>query len=160
MPRPPFPKNLREFQRQFATEEACEQYLAACRWPEGFACRRCGNQRASPSRGGVGNVPSADTSATYVLGINCQHVTGIDHILLVGRLDSNQSSFWFATRSPASVARDPGLRWPLSKVAVTVTALTFRAFEIAAEQGLFQVLTLCFGLRSHMSRSVPESRSD
>jgi len=32
--RPPFPKNLRAFQRQFATEEACHQYLAVCRWPE------------------------------------------------------------------------------------------------------------------------------
>ncbi len=46
MPRPPFPKNVREFQRQFATEEACEQYLAACRWPEGFACPRCAHRRA------------------------------------------------------------------------------------------------------------------
>lgn len=26
MPRPPFPRNLREFQRQFATEEACQDY--------------------------------------------------------------------------------------------------------------------------------------
>ena len=46
MPSPPFPKNLREFQRQFASEEACQQYLATCRWPDGFACRRCGHQRA------------------------------------------------------------------------------------------------------------------
>jgi transposase-like protein len=46
VPRPPFPTSLREFQRQFATEEACQQYLAACRWPDGFACRRCGHQRA------------------------------------------------------------------------------------------------------------------
>ena len=46
MPRPPFPKNLREFQRQFATEEACEQYLAACRWPDGFICPRCQHRRA------------------------------------------------------------------------------------------------------------------
>lgn len=46
MPRPPFPTSLREFQRQFASEEACQQYLAACRWPAGFACRRCGHQRA------------------------------------------------------------------------------------------------------------------
>lgn len=46
MPRPPFPKDLREFQRQFATEEACQQYLAACRWPAGFTCPRCGHQRA------------------------------------------------------------------------------------------------------------------
>lgn len=46
MPRPPFPRSLREFQRQFAGEEACQKYLAACRWPDGFACGRCGHQRA------------------------------------------------------------------------------------------------------------------
>jgi transposase-like protein len=43
--RPSFPKNLREFHRQFATEEACQDYLAACRWPGGFACPRCGHAR-------------------------------------------------------------------------------------------------------------------
>lgn len=46
MPRPPFPKNLHEFQRQFATEDACERYLAACRWPDGFVCPRCQHRRA------------------------------------------------------------------------------------------------------------------
>ena len=46
MPRPSFPKTLRQFLSDFASEEACEQYLAACRWPEGFICPRCGNRRA------------------------------------------------------------------------------------------------------------------
>jgi transposase-like protein len=46
VPRPPFPKTLHEFRRQFATEEACEQYLAACRWPDGFVCPRCSHRRA------------------------------------------------------------------------------------------------------------------
>src|SRR5262245_34486219 len=46
MPRPPFPKTLRQFQSEFATEEACEQYLAACRWPDGFVCPRCRHGRA------------------------------------------------------------------------------------------------------------------
>ena len=46
MARPPFPANLREFQPQFATDEACQQYLAASRWPNGFRCPRCGHQRA------------------------------------------------------------------------------------------------------------------
>lgn len=46
MARPPFPKSLRQFQAEFATEEACQQYLAACRWPEGFVCPRCGHRRA------------------------------------------------------------------------------------------------------------------
>jgi len=44
--RPAFPKSLREFQRQFATEEACAEYLAASRWPDGFVCPRCGQTRA------------------------------------------------------------------------------------------------------------------
>lgn len=37
---------MREFQGQFATEEACQDYLARCRWPEGFVCPRCGHQSA------------------------------------------------------------------------------------------------------------------
>ena len=46
MPRPPFPKTLREFQAKFANEEACQQYLAACRWPDGFVCPQCGHRRS------------------------------------------------------------------------------------------------------------------
>lgn len=46
MPRPSFPKSLREFQTQFATEDACRVYLARCRWPEGFICPRCGHRQA------------------------------------------------------------------------------------------------------------------
>jgi hypothetical protein len=46
MARPSFPKTLREFQAKFASEEACRQYLASCRWPDGFVCLRCGNRRA------------------------------------------------------------------------------------------------------------------
>jgi transposase-like protein len=37
---------MRDFQRQFANEEACQAYLAACRWPEGFTCPRCGHRHA------------------------------------------------------------------------------------------------------------------
>ena len=37
---------MREFQRQFASEAACQDYLAACRWPDGFACPRCDHRRA------------------------------------------------------------------------------------------------------------------
>ena len=34
--RPAFPAHLRELQRQFATAEACQQYLTASRGPDGF----------------------------------------------------------------------------------------------------------------------------
>jgi transposase-like protein len=44
--RPPFPKSLLQFQADFATEEACQKYLTACRWPDGFTCPRCGHERA------------------------------------------------------------------------------------------------------------------
>jgi transposase-like protein len=37
---------MREFQRQFATEDACQDYLAACRWPDGFVCPRCEHRGA------------------------------------------------------------------------------------------------------------------
>jgi transposase-like protein len=37
-----YPRTLMEFERRFSTEEACRQYLAALRWPEGFVCPRCG----------------------------------------------------------------------------------------------------------------------
>src|SRR5215831_9309960 len=44
--RPPFPKTLRQFQADFATEAACQRYLTMCRWPDGFICPRCGHGRA------------------------------------------------------------------------------------------------------------------
>src|SRR5258706_294433 len=37
---------MRDFQRQFGSEETCQDYLAACRWPDGFVCSRCGHTRA------------------------------------------------------------------------------------------------------------------
>jgi transposase-like protein len=35
-----------DFQDRFATEVACLEYLAACRWPEGFVCPACGRREA------------------------------------------------------------------------------------------------------------------
>src|SRR6202162_4923427 len=49
MPRPACPKALRECQSVVATEEACQKYLAACRWPNGFICPRCGNRNSYPT---------------------------------------------------------------------------------------------------------------
>jgi len=41
VPRPEFPKTLREFQQQFSIEQACWEYLWQSRWPEGFKCSYC-----------------------------------------------------------------------------------------------------------------------
>jgi len=46
MPRPNFPGNIVEFQRRFAEEAVCLEYLAASRWPEGYRCPACGGDRA------------------------------------------------------------------------------------------------------------------
>lgn len=41
-----YPMNVMEFERQFSTEEACLQYLAHLRWPEGYRCPRCQHRKA------------------------------------------------------------------------------------------------------------------
>src|SRR4051794_4094719 len=41
MVRPDFPKSILEFQTRFGDEQACLDYLFACRWPDGFVCPRC-----------------------------------------------------------------------------------------------------------------------
>jgi hypothetical protein len=40
-----YPRNLSEFESQFATEQACRDYLFRLRWPEGFRCPNCGFDR-------------------------------------------------------------------------------------------------------------------
>ena len=39
-------RSLLEFQRTFATDDACAEHLKAVRWPGGFACPRCGHGEA------------------------------------------------------------------------------------------------------------------
>lgn len=36
---------LFEYQKQFATEEDCFQYLVQLRWPNGFSCPQCGGSK-------------------------------------------------------------------------------------------------------------------
>ena len=36
--------SLVEARKQFATQEACEDYLASCRWPDGVTCPRCNSK--------------------------------------------------------------------------------------------------------------------
>jgi hypothetical protein len=40
-----FPRSLTEFEQRFGDEAACAEYLAAARWPEGFACPGCGGSK-------------------------------------------------------------------------------------------------------------------
>jgi transposase-like protein/ribosomal protein L37AE/L43A len=46
VPAPDYPQTIIEFRERFATEEACEKYLVALRWPDGFVCPQCGTKKA------------------------------------------------------------------------------------------------------------------
>src|SRR6516225_4139136 len=41
-----YPRTLIELEHRFVSEEACAEYLAALRWPEGWVCPRCGGAKA------------------------------------------------------------------------------------------------------------------
>lgn len=41
-----YPQTLLELEKRFSTDEACRDYLAALRWPDGFRCPRCGSSKA------------------------------------------------------------------------------------------------------------------
>ena len=43
-----YPRTLAEFERRFASAEACRAYLAQLRWPDGFRCPKCGGAKAWP----------------------------------------------------------------------------------------------------------------
>lgn len=43
-----FPRSILEFQARFLNEQACLEYLFACRWPDGFICPRRQGQTAWP----------------------------------------------------------------------------------------------------------------
>jgi transposase-like protein len=48
-----YPRDLRELETNFGTEEACRAYLAGLRWPDGFRCPRCHGDRSWPVRGAL-----------------------------------------------------------------------------------------------------------
>ena len=39
-----YPRTLNEFRKRFSTEEACFEYLAQFKWPDGVMCPKCGKQ--------------------------------------------------------------------------------------------------------------------
>ncbi len=42
-----YPRTIEEFEKRFASEEDCWEYLVNLRWPDGFRCPGCGGERAS-----------------------------------------------------------------------------------------------------------------
>jgi hypothetical protein len=46
--------SMRDFQRQYASEEQCENALVASRWPQGWRCARCACSQSFCTRNGTG----------------------------------------------------------------------------------------------------------
>ncbi len=47
-----YPATMMDFADIFPTEEACLEYLSLMRWPEGYACLRCGSKACSKIHSG------------------------------------------------------------------------------------------------------------
>ena len=41
-----YPLTIIEFEKWFTSEEACREYIFQLRWPDGFRCSRCANEKA------------------------------------------------------------------------------------------------------------------
>lgn len=63
-----YPRDLAEFERRFATEEACRAYLTALRWPNGFRCPRCQKTKAWPVRSALWQCAACGHQASVTAG--------------------------------------------------------------------------------------------
>ena len=63
-----YPPNQLEFETRFASEEACREYLAQLRWPEGFRCPQCGQSKAWPVRDGAWQCAACGRQTSVTVG--------------------------------------------------------------------------------------------
>ena len=63
-----YPETILEFEKRFAAEEACREYLARIRWPEGFYCPRCGAKEAWTMKRGLYWCSSCNYQASVTAG--------------------------------------------------------------------------------------------
>ena len=63
-----YPRDLAEFERRFATEEVCRDYLAQLRWPDGFRCPRCGCGKFWPQRVILLHCAACDYQSSVIAG--------------------------------------------------------------------------------------------
>jgi len=63
-----YPRTLLELERRFGSEEACRQYLAALRWPDGWSCPRCAGRRHRSVRRGLWRCQDCRHEASVTAG--------------------------------------------------------------------------------------------
>ena len=63
-----YPKTILEFEKRFSTEEACHEYLTKLRWPTGFSCPRCNNNKAWKMNRGLYRCCNCDYQVSVTSG--------------------------------------------------------------------------------------------
>lgn len=63
-----YPRTLQEFEGRFTSEEACREYLARLRWPEGFVCPQCDGQASWWTARGLFRCKACDHQASITAG--------------------------------------------------------------------------------------------
>lgn len=63
-----YPKTVLEFEKRFATEEACRRYLYSVRWPDGFNCPHCSGRKAWETKRGQFHCSHCGFQATVTSG--------------------------------------------------------------------------------------------
>lgn len=63
-----YPRTLGEFDRWFATEDGCRQYLVKVRWPSGFRCPRCACDDAWLTKRGLMHCTGCGHQASLTAG--------------------------------------------------------------------------------------------
>lgn len=63
-----FPKTILDFEKRFATEEACREYVYSLRWPDGFICPRCGHREFWVTKNGLYRCRQCDVQTSLTAG--------------------------------------------------------------------------------------------
>ncbi|MFX0203561.1 MAG: IS1595 family transposase [Candidatus Hodarchaeota archaeon] len=63
-----YPHTLEEFEKRFSSEEGCRDYLYSLRWPNGFICLRCNNEKSWPANNTLFQCSSCDYKTSVIAG--------------------------------------------------------------------------------------------
>jgi hypothetical protein len=63
-----YPRTLMEFERRFASEEACREYLTHLRWPDGIRCFRCHSPSVWATARGLYHCPFCSHQTSVLAG--------------------------------------------------------------------------------------------
>lgn len=63
-----YPRTLLDFEKRFASEEACRDYLTRVRWPDGFRCPRCSGSVAWVTERGLHHCRGCSLQTSVLAG--------------------------------------------------------------------------------------------